>query len=751
MELCACGSLQAMIDKHIADGTTFHEIFIWHTVAQLVDAVAYLHSPFKEQGPIVHQDIQPANILFTDQLVLKLANTGLTRTAGDQSALYRTPEVRIQEPYDTRADIWCLGALIYYMAALKPLDERVEANLAEGKSILKKYSSDLHLLISTCLNADPSWRPTAGDISVMPRVRGARLVFSNTLGSAQNLTLLRECIANDNLDALIQYSSLVTEKNLGDLITLAIESHATRVLPVLCEIVPNMGIDSILPTRLARNVDAETVLMTAAMMNDTIKIKDNLDEVGAAYRGRTALMYAAEAGHYEAVKLLLREVGMQSESGETALMMAAYNGHEDCVRMLLVEGGISDSFGRTALMHAAVRASPSCIRMLLTQAGRQAHDGRTALMAAASNGNITAIPLLLEREVGLQTNHLFSSGDSSGPGWTALMRATYWAQVECVDFLRPFEGHLTRPNGKTAADVAEERLLPYIRTIPRKRFWECRYLLDPDVQRGFDENQKLIAAITNNDMEGAQKYCGRIKPESAANILQYAVDIRSYNTLAFICQFLSSQPYIVTVKSRMPCPIKRANSLIEAARDDKPDLVYEHIEELGHAYVYDVIPVTALKFAAGRGYNVCVQLLLSELGIQNHFGGTALMACVQLGYFNTCGQFLIFEARLASSDGVTALMTAVLKERAEAIPALAQYEARMQTTETFMWGQGWTALMIACATGFVQAVNPLKGAEKDLRNAKRETALDIAKTAIANPKNRSISSQLQECVRLLSH
>lgn len=72
---------------------------------------------------ILHRDIKPSNILFKEG-VLKLADFGfckelqqdndLTQTMVG-SPIYMAPEVLKGQPYDSRADIWSLGVILYEM------------------------------------------------------------------------------------------------------------------------------------------------------------------------------------------------------------------------------------------------------------------------------------------------------------------------------------------------------------------------------------------------------------------------------------------------------------------------------------------------------------------------------------------------------------------------------------------------------------------------------------------------------------
>src|SRR5439155_14933075 len=89
---------------------------------------------------------------------------------------------------------------------------------------------------------------------------------------------------------------------------------------------------------------------------------------------RTALLEAAEQGHVERIKKLIRQgvdLGERDEMGETALMKAAHKGYINTVKLLLANGAdvnAKNPFGETALS-LATREGRAYIAELLRQAG----------------------------------------------------------------------------------------------------------------------------------------------------------------------------------------------------------------------------------------------------------------------------------------------------------------------------------------------------------------------------------------------
>ncbi|KWX11535.1 Ankyrin repeat protein [Giardia duodenalis assemblage B] len=166
--------------------------------------------------------------------------------------------------------------------------------------------------------------------------------------------------------------------------------------------------------------------------------------------GRTALMYAALAGHTEAVEQLCIEVEDFAYGHESVLQMCIEAHRLNCLQILLLhvyEENIQINIPKltltvidyeTDLLTAAEKNDSFGARNYIHQAGRLC-NGWTALMTAAYRGHIDIVKLLL-CEVKLQNEK----------GWTALMLAVQTAQLEVVQLLARYELGLKDDDGETA-------------------------------------------------------------------------------------------------------------------------------------------------------------------------------------------------------------------------------------------------------------------------------------------------------------
>ena len=119
--------------EFLSGGTLHDRLPARFTLAEILDYSVQLGSAlaFAHSKGVLHRDIKPANCMFTGSGVLKLVDFGLAKPVGSDditqpgSAVgtvpYMAPEQLRGEPASERSDLYALGAVVYEMAAGRPL------------------------------------------------------------------------------------------------------------------------------------------------------------------------------------------------------------------------------------------------------------------------------------------------------------------------------------------------------------------------------------------------------------------------------------------------------------------------------------------------------------------------------------------------------------------------------------------------------------------------------------------------------
>jgi len=133
---------------------------------QLIAALKHLHDSF-----ILHRDLKLSNLLFTSKGELKLADFGLARRCGEPpgqvtpamvTLWYRAPEILLDMPYGTPADMWALGCVMGELWLGRPVlpgrtpEEQLAAIARLLGSANARYVQLLYLSIMTHQQLLPS-------------------------------------------------------------------------------------------------------------------------------------------------------------------------------------------------------------------------------------------------------------------------------------------------------------------------------------------------------------------------------------------------------------------------------------------------------------------------------------------------------------------------------------------------------------------------------------------------------------------
>jgi ankyrin repeat protein len=150
-------------------------------------------------------------------------------------------------------------------------------------------------------------------------------------------------------------------------------------------------------------------------------------------RGWTALMLAAKYGHLELVSLLLAKgaaCDVQNDYRSSALHYAADRGHTSVVAHLLRGGASPNSAGYSPLRYAVAGGHYDSTHVLLEAgADPNAHEG-------GDSGVLdTAVGVKDKRLVQLLLDYGAEVDDPEDNGWTPLMSAVRWGQLDIAALL----------------------------------------------------------------------------------------------------------------------------------------------------------------------------------------------------------------------------------------------------------------------------------------------------------------------------
>jgi ankyrin repeat protein len=249
-------------------------------------------------------------------------------------------------------------------------------------------------------------------------------------------------------------------------------------------------------------------------------LKQNPDLARATTEdGMTALHFAARAGHFDVVEILLRyhaDVNARDHRGNTALMEASHGGPwkfepaEQIIQLLL------DHDAQIDLFQAAATGRAELIASILDRDGALIDStdgqGKTALWHAAHNNRLAAVKLLIER--GADVNR------SDAVGTAALHRTSGQCSDELIQYLidRGANAHLccyvacgdelgTRQVLARNPDAANEVLYEFNAVGYAIHSWQLgtlRVLLEHGSTLS-KEDQQHILRITKNNQEFLDK------------------------------------------------------------------------------------------------------------------------------------------------------------------------------------------------------------------------------------------------------
>lgn len=193
MEYADGGNLETKIEKKKSSGEKFTPDEILRYIAQITLALMAMHSK-----NILHRDIKTKNIFVTKGDILKLGDFGISRQMDTKSALnatscgtpyYMSPEVCASQPYDSKADVWALGVILYELITFKKPFDASQINELFDRIQKDTYPplpedthSNLKMLTSSLLHKEYKKRPDIFELSKIPYVHRAIRKFVEEAG-----------------------------------------------------------------------------------------------------------------------------------------------------------------------------------------------------------------------------------------------------------------------------------------------------------------------------------------------------------------------------------------------------------------------------------------------------------------------------------------------------------------------------------------------------------------------------------------
>jgi serine/threonine-protein kinase len=145
---------------------------------QVASALEHAHSQ-----NVIHRDVKPQNILVCRDGTVKLTDLGLARVTGLEASGavigtpdYMPPEIAQQRPFDSRADIYQLGATLFHIVtghlpyegpdAVAIIARHIRDPIPSPKQYDAAIPDSLCRLIETTMSKNPAMRPSPAGLVV---------------------------------------------------------------------------------------------------------------------------------------------------------------------------------------------------------------------------------------------------------------------------------------------------------------------------------------------------------------------------------------------------------------------------------------------------------------------------------------------------------------------------------------------------------------------------------------------------------
>lgn len=486
MELCENGALIDVLDDLYKRKEHLEESFVWEIIAQIADALAYLHDADKPQGPVLHKAVRASSI-FIGESGLKLAKLGSTRHASELTVfgtrhkhdMYLPPEATVRRTPTDKWDIWGLGCLAVEVCTLGTVYNDSSTMLSRLSFDLRPYSNALAFMVASCLSVCDRDRPSAVEIkghieirralrrvnpSSVTKICNPELRAPNEHGSETD-SLQDECEVETDVEvcaADFDHSISMSSPIVGDGVIKASLGEASQCSQVDLTLSRGCAHNGLISDDLMELILNDNSHGVSAQIDRLMNCLKTALDVAAFESRPNVLRIICEAIYTNALPIQISKRKGERSLGKTPLMFAAETGNTEKILQHLdqtmqlfytslpsrsdqgVHHGVSNNRHTdevTALMIAASANKVEAVKLLLLEIGVQNQNGMTALMFAAMNDSVEAAKYLVA-EAGFRT----------AEGKTALMLAVYNNATECVELLRGRENHIADRAGNRAID-----------------------------------------------------------------------------------------------------------------------------------------------------------------------------------------------------------------------------------------------------------------------------------------------------------
>lgn len=197
LEYLGGGSMRQMFEKtakkrknsivsKLTEKNTFSFLESLQRGRQLSSALNYLHNECNPNACVIHRDLKPDNIAFTEDGRLVLFDLGLCTivrrggsadtvyemTGGTGSLRYMAPEVALEKPYNEKADVYSFAVILWQMAADQIPYEgasrasylRYACKYGDRPEMSSRWPNEFKELLSSCWHQELRSRPSFGNV-----------------------------------------------------------------------------------------------------------------------------------------------------------------------------------------------------------------------------------------------------------------------------------------------------------------------------------------------------------------------------------------------------------------------------------------------------------------------------------------------------------------------------------------------------------------------------------------------------------